>query len=536
MATKDSPATFKTRVNLVMVPVVVRDSKGRAVGTLHMEDFQLFDKGKPQVIVKFSAEKSGPKTKEAPPAIPTLQTEDQTPPPDIPERFIAYLFDDQHLEFGDLVRSRDAAIRHLASLQITDRAAVYTTSGQDQLEFTDDKDKLRDTMMRIRPRSIMDLGGMAQCPDISYYMADMMINKSDSTALSLAAQEVIACNPGMPPNAAGSMAQAAAYHVLAVGSQETRVSLSVLLQVVRRMSGMPGQRTIIVISPGFITPSEQSEKMDVLERAIHGNVLINSLDARGLWTDPSLDASRPSNAHSAQFLTFKSQYDRDAASAQADVLAEMAYGTGGSFFQNNNDLDEGFRRLATAPEFYYLLGFSPQNLKLDGNFHSLKVSLKLRAGLDVQARKGYYAPKKLSDAAETAKQEIEEALLSRDEMHDLPVELHTRFFKTGDKDATLTVLCRMDPKHIQFRKADGRNYNTITIVSVIFDRNGNFISGLQKVVELRLKDNTLAQLTTEGMSVKTNFSVNPGTYMVRLVVRDSEGQLMSAANSAVTIP
>jgi hypothetical protein len=160
----------------------------------------------------------------------------------------------------------------------------------------------------------------------------------------------------------------------------------------------------------------------------------------------------------------------------------------------------------------------------------------LRAGLDIQARKGYYAPKKLSDAVETAKQEIEEALFSREEMHDLPVELRTQFFKTSDKDATLAVLCRIDPKHIQFRKADGRNYNNLTVVSGIFDRNGNFISGMQKVLELRLKDDTLTRLMTAGMSVKTNFSVNPGTYMVRLVVRDSEGQLMSATNGAVAIP
>src|ERR1035438_7590058 len=227
MATKDSPATFKTRVNLVMVPVVVPKNKGKAFATLHMEDFTLSDRGKPQVIVKFPAEKSGPKTKEAPPAIPTLQTEDQTPPPDIPERFIAYVFDDQHLQFGDLVRSRDAAIRHLASLQITDRAAVYTTSGQDQLEFTDDKDKLRDTMMRIRPRSIMEPGGMVQCPDISYYMADMILNKSDSTALNLAAQEVMACSPGTQPGPAAMMAQGAASRVFALGSQESRVSLLV---------------------------------------------------------------------------------------------------------------------------------------------------------------------------------------------------------------------------------------------------------------------------------------------------------------------
>src|SRR5215472_12536235 len=57
--TKEQPATFKARVNLVMVPVVVRDKAGHAVGTLKQEDFQLFDKGKPQYISRFSVEKSG---------------------------------------------------------------------------------------------------------------------------------------------------------------------------------------------------------------------------------------------------------------------------------------------------------------------------------------------------------------------------------------------------------------------------------------------------------------------------------------------
>src|SRR5580704_5840190 len=59
MTTHDAPATFSTKVNLVMVPVVVRDAKGKAIGTLQKEDFQLFDKGKPQVISKFSLEKAG---------------------------------------------------------------------------------------------------------------------------------------------------------------------------------------------------------------------------------------------------------------------------------------------------------------------------------------------------------------------------------------------------------------------------------------------------------------------------------------------
>jgi len=170
--------------------------------------------------------------------------------------------------------------------------------------------------------------------------------------------------------------------------RETRVSLSVLKDLVRRMSIMPGQRIIILISPGFLTFQESEEKSDIFDRAIRANVLINSLDARGLWVDPMLDASRSGSGNPA-----KQQYARDAASAQADVLAEMAYGTGGTFIQNNNDLDGGMRELAAAPEMYYVLGFSPQNMRLDGSFHALKVSLKPPAGMNPQSRKGYYAPK-----------------------------------------------------------------------------------------------------------------------------------------------
>jgi len=277
------------------------------------------------------------------------------------------------------------------------------------------------------------------------------------------------------------------------------------------------------------------EKSDAIDRAIHANVIVNTLDARGLWVDPMVDVSRP-DTYDPDFLRLILEYDHQAADAQADVLAELAVGTGGSFFQNNNDFDEAFRRLAAAPEVYYLLGFSPQNLKLDGSFHALKVTLKTSAAGAIQARRGYYAPKKLSDAAETAHEEIAEAMFSREEMSEVPVELHTQFFKTSGQAASLTVRCRLDAKNIPFRKADGRNYDNLTVVFGIFDRNGNFVSGLQKVLELSLKDATLPRVMTSGMTVSTNFSIAPGTYTVRLVVRDSEGQLMSAANTAVVIP
>ena len=43
VSSQDTPATFKVRVNNVLVRVVVRDSHGKVVQNLKKEDFQLYD-------------------------------------------------------------------------------------------------------------------------------------------------------------------------------------------------------------------------------------------------------------------------------------------------------------------------------------------------------------------------------------------------------------------------------------------------------------------------------------------------------------
>src|SRR5205085_11031576 len=57
VSTQNAAPTFSTRVNLVLIPVVIRDSQGRAMGTFKEDDFQLFDKGKPQLITRFTIER-----------------------------------------------------------------------------------------------------------------------------------------------------------------------------------------------------------------------------------------------------------------------------------------------------------------------------------------------------------------------------------------------------------------------------------------------------------------------------------------------
>jgi hypothetical protein len=375
---------------------------------------------------------------------------------------------------------------------------------------------------------------------MSYYQADLIYNKHDPMALQAAASDAMQCAQLDTGSAsvAQSMAQAAASRVVTMGETETRLSLKLLSDVVRRMSALPGQRSVVVVSPGFLVLDMRTDELDLIDRAIRANVTIGGLDARGLYAlIPGGDASNASvTSGNPATVTIKSQYQSDSAMMEADVLGELADGTGGNFFHNNNDLGEGFRRVAALPEYYYVLGFAPQNLKFDGSYHNLKVTLKNPAGLTLQARRGYFAPKHEVDAAQEAKREIEETLFSRDEWHDIPVELHTQFFKSSDVAAKLSILARIDVRQLRFRKADGRNADTLTVVTGVFDRNGNYISAVEKTVDMHLRDESLAGKLSSGITVRSAFDVAPGGYFIRVVVRDAEGQKMAALNGAVEIP
>ncbi|MBS1867465.1 MAG: VWA domain-containing protein, partial [Acidobacteria bacterium] len=428
----------------------------------------------------------------------------------------------------------------LGSIAATDRVGVFTSSGQTTQDFTSDRELLSRAMNGIVPRSLTGgFGGVAACPDISYYQADLIVNKSDQQALAVAAAETLDCafaGDQTKTTMASSMASAAAVSALSNGDAESGYTYRHVEDAMRRLAAMPGQRVLVFVSPGFILSTLFTDASEIIDRATRSNIVIDTIDARGLYTPDVLGdiANPPGGSYRVQGP--KTLYRTVAQSAQSEILEDFANGTGGAYFHNRNDLDEGFKQAVAAPPVSYVLGFSPQNLKLNGAFHTLKVTMAAKQKFNIQARKGYFAPKKVQDPAEAAKQEIQEAIFSQDEIRDLPVDLQTQFFKTDPTQAKLSVIAHLDLKSVHFRKAEGRNRNDVTLATAIFDENGNFVTGGEKIVEMRLLDGTLDRLGQRGINVKSSFDVKPGSYLVRLVVRDAEGEQMAARNGAVVIP
>ena len=543
VSSHDTPTTFKVRVNLVLVRAVVRDAQGKVVPNLKKEDFQLYDNRKLQTISSFSLETPEKRTASA---IASTTAPDSSSSADVadgkavvlPQRFASMVFDDVHLSMADAVFIRDSATRFFGALAASDRVSLSTTSGQLTQEFTDDHEKLSKALLGILPHPLTGQG-LHDCPEVSYYQADLIVNKSDVQALGVATDDALQCAFSGDTRmiaAAQSLAQAAANRMVAQGDNETQYAYRHLEDVVRRLASMPGQRILVLVSPGFISSTLQSEASEMVDRATRSNIVINTIDARGLYApDVGGDIADPPH-DSYRTAGYKTSYRVAAQLAQQDVLAQLADGTGGNFYHNRNDVDEAMREAGAAPAISYLLGFSPQNLKIDGRFHTLKVTLTSKEKYSVQARHGYFAPKTVADPAEATKQEMQEALFSQEEIRDLPVELQTQFFKKDEAQARLAVLSHFDVKSIHFQKVRGRNNDQLTILTGIFDENGNFVTGLSKIVDMKLLDTTYTRLSRSGFTVKTSFDVKPGTYLVRLVVRDAVGAQMAARNGAVVIP
>jgi len=386
-------------VNAVLVPVVVRDAQGHSVGNLKREDFQIFDRNKPQVISGFSIQQRAGAENYRSNAEPAPISSGATQSPRgttesaarVPERSIVFLFDDLHLNAGDLMQIQKTATKMLAGvLNDSDLAAVASTSGASS-GLTRDRAELQDAIMKLRMQTYYHNDERA-CPRVDYYQANRIVEFHDFMALDEATEAAQACCE-CPKDLAEKYAQRAAERAAQLGDLDVHTTLATVKEIIRKMGSLPGQRALILISPGFLTinASATAQASEILDIAAQSNVTVSAMDARGLYT--TMGDAGDDRTGSTRSEQNKTKYHSESMVLNEEVMAELADGTGGTFFHNSNDLEGGFRALAAVPEYVYLLEISLENVKRDGAYHPLKVKLD-QDGLKLQARRGYFAPSK----------------------------------------------------------------------------------------------------------------------------------------------
>jgi VWFA-related protein len=402
---QDSPAPetpmLQVHIQEVLIPVVVRDAEGRAMGDLKQSDFKVFDQGKPRKIAGFGVQRSPAS------AVSALGSAGGASKLDSAangaaisggqqgagaQRTITFLFDDRHLGIAELEQVKSAAMRMLdAPLADSERGLVLSFLGVNS-GLTHSHAVLQAAVAKLKVNQAFR-PGQNRCPGIDYYAADQILNKHNDAEFKIAIEKASACNHNSNMELMRQLVETDAMEALQAGDQDVRETLVYLRDVVHTISAFPGQRTLVLVSPGFLSGSTDALALQsqILDLAASAHVSISALDARGLFSGQVAASQGGSNSVTAEMTGEAQQDDLEAMRENEDIMAALADGAAGSFIHNSNDLQAGLERLVAGPEFLYTLDLSLPDVKANGTYHALKVEVN-RKDAKVQARRGYFAP------------------------------------------------------------------------------------------------------------------------------------------------
>ncbi len=529
-----SANSIRVQTNVVQVPVVVRDSHGKAVAGLKQSDFQLFDDGHPVQIASFTTEYAlshpvqyvqAPQVVDTslPPVVPPVN------PPPPTARYIALFFDDTSTRVPELVMARRAAESFVkTSLKPGDRIGIFTSSTTVSLNFTDDAPKLLETLSQLLTHRRLASGTMSAC-QMNPYQAYLILQfyNEHSDALDLAGQE-----------SCGDVHDRITFATNLLGQAEVAASetLGVITDVIHYLGRMPGHRMLVLASSGFLTQTLQEKQNKLIDEALNANVIINSIDAKGLVADiPNYDEEGQPLRLRDKWQVIYDQLKSANREVQNDPLALLADGTGGKFYHNRNDLDVGLSEMASAPETSYILTFSPADLKRNGAAHTLKVKLADSHGMNVSARRGYVAPGPTLTESEKKKRNLDSAVIATDILNALSAQLTTSAGKSTIGEPTLKVGVHLDADRLPFDTQGDRKVERVIYVTAVFDEKNNFVTGVEGIMDLRLRPETMATVSSQGLDATLSVQAPPGNYRLRLVVQEVGNGRIAAINRNVQI-
>ena len=523
------PITFRSEVNYVEVDAVIRDAQGNFVRDLRQGDFQVLEDGVPQKVTAFSLIDIPIERSERAMFLPEDIEPDVRSNASGPEgRLYVLLLDDIHTDAMRSVRVRQAARQFIErSLGANDLAAVIHTSGRSDgaQDFTNSRrllTKAVDTFMGRKLRS-------------------PTLNRIDSYNLTRG----------------GTQAPTIADTEQAERMYNARSMLTTLRSLSDWLSGVRGRRKAVVfVSEGIdydvwdntgptrttvsgvniLSRGDGSllvnEMRDVIAAATRANVSIYAIDPRGLYFpgDEAMQISGlPTDAEALGLGVFALQ---DELRMSQDTLRAVSEETGGFASVSSNDFGTAFQRIVDANSTYYVLGYYSTNEKRDGRYRKITVRLA-RPGLDVNARKGYAAPRgkpaaeKTIEAGAGTSMALREALNSPLQESALKMSVFAAPVKGPSAKAAIGIVTQFNGRQFAFAERGGKFVDRLEMSFVAINKQGKMTDGKRDFVDLSLKPETYQRVLQAGFRVLTRMELPPGTYQLRVAARNNVGTIGS---------
>lgn len=551
--------TFKAGGEEVVLDVVVRDKKNRAVTDLKADNFEVFDNGEKRAIKSFrlvqgdeAVSSAGVRT----PLNPMRQV-----------RLLTLVFDGLDNEGRHL--SRDAGLS-LLKTELQPNVYISVMAIDQSLEaiqpFTNDRDLLKKAIERATGGAMNFASDTARVteqlqemlgPNLSGQgLADQV--GSQSTGGTAQTGPASAANGPATANAlmAQMMLRMLQSKRVDEATDQGRGKIAALLNLVKQQYILPGRKTILYFTPGFQIPQGMEEPFkSVISIANRSNVSFYALDARGLGSSRQNDSSNAQlkdamsasaeNMHRGN-VSFGNAQSADMAieAGRANVqntLAELADSTGGFLIANTNDFTGRLKRLTEDIETYYEISYDPQIQKYDGSFRKVSVRTDV-ANLRVQSRSGYFAlPPAMRGQAVLSAYEVPllKALDSSPVPHSFGFETAALHFE-GPHDVSTCVLVIDIPigqLTLQQDKATQKYDGKLAYLVLVKDGQGQIVKKFHNEIPLSAEADKIETIKASSHFIDVqHFDLPPGRYVLNSAVLDSAGDRISARKSVFVMP
>lgn len=535
-------AVLKVTTRLVVVDVVAKTNKGEVVKDLKAEDFSLIEDGKQQEIRSFSFQQGESNSR---PQIETLS-------PGVFTNQLGYrptgalnvvLLDALNSNLPDQTFMRDAMVKFLAKLPDRGPIAIYVLGLKLRLlqDFTSDPDTLRQAIQNLKTQSSPVLNDPAGTSPIS-----------DLPPGGVAAA-VLASVPGLRSQILAFQAERSA----AQTDFQVSYTLKALNSLGRSLAGYPGRKNLIWISESFPF-NINSENTNHAARdysydvAATGSLLSDAqvavypIDARGLvnysaFSVPTSAGTLGNGATLRDGMGASMDVDANSLLAAHTTMNDLAEKTGGQAFYGHNDLEDMIRDSINDGATYYTLGYYPENKDWNGNFRKIHVKVS-RAGIKLRYRIGYLALDRTAFAkANPAKQDAD---LDQALNLDWPIATALTFQAqvlppSPQTQNKVVVRYRIDPHGLNFEAGnDGLQHVAVLCAARAFSAKdpGKIVGAEANKMEGPLRQEAYSKIVNGFFPCQEQLDLPPGSYILRLGVRDNSTGLIGSATAQVSVP
>jgi VWFA-related protein len=301
-----------------------------------------------------------------------------------------------------------------------------------------------------------------------------------------------------------------------LGVQRGRAGLAALADFITSLAGLPGRKTLLVVSGPFEVENGEPLLNRLAEHANTNRVTVYILGAvegagAGAVTAASAAGDNPFAATDALTGALHSVADR----------------TGGLTAANLGNPETFLETVRQDAATYYSLGFTPGH-KRDGKVHKLAVKVRARGDLALRYRETY---EDRSGDQRTAAETLSALLLGVAE-NPLGVEISLEPAKPGAKGlSTLPVVVHVPLNKLVLIPQERFHEGKLTLFVATRDERGR-ISNLKRLAApVHIGNDKLMTALGQSVAYRVEIPVRPGEETVAVGVRDEVGHVDSTTSA-----